>query len=208
MRYSDVIARLVSVDFSNLPGNLAHQQLAPAHRKPAADYLKETTDYKVAAVLAMIVPDQYEEACLVLIQRSGGQDVHAGQISFPGGKCEPGETLMETAVRETLEEVGISGDKIKIHGALTTLYIPPSRFLVHPYLASLEVMPDYLINTEEVARVLEIPLRYFLQNDSIQTSQFGSARGYQISAPYYEWESLKIWGATAMMISEITALLK
>lgn len=195
-------------DFSNLPGLTAHERLSPAHRKPTAEYLQETTDYKTAAVLALVVPDNDGDANLLLIQRSsGGGDVHAGQISFPGGKCEEGEKVLETALRETLEEIGVESQLIRVHGPLSALYIPPSRFLVYPFIASVISKPAYVLNTDEVNAVLEIPLHHFFQKETIQTGEFGSARGYQVKAPYYLWESTRIWGATAMMISEVVMVL-
>lgn len=207
MLYADVLLKLNWVDFSNLPGHTAHQRLAPDHRKPAMEYLRETNDYRTAAVLALVAPDDEGKACLVLIQRTGGSGVHADQVSFPGGKQEAGEELVDTAIREAMEEIGVNPKEIQIFGPLSPLYIPPSKFLVYPFLATVASKQDYLISEQEVVRVLEIPIAHFLMTDNLKEGVFSSARGYHVHAPYYHWEELKIWGATAMMISEIADLL-
>ncbi len=208
MLYAEVVTLLKSSDFSDLPGDAAHQLLSPAHRKPASAYLKESTDYRLAAVLALIVPAEDDTAQLVLMERTGGESVHASQVSFPGGKVEPGESLKDAALREAEEEIGIQRQQVDVITELSALFIPPSRFLVHPFLAAMHERPDYVISENEVRRVVEIPLAHFLRPDVLDSGLFGSARGYTVNAPFYKWEDLKIWGATAMMISEIIALIK
>ena len=121
---------------------------------------------------------------------------------------EEEETPEQTALRETEEEIGVDRSKIKLFGGLSPLFIPPSGFLVHPFVGTIEELPQYTTSPQEVKQVLQIPVQHFLDDDAVQHGVFGSARGYEVKAPFYQWGELKIWGATAMMISEISALLK
>lgn len=208
-RFSKLIKELSELNPVSLPGDAAHQLLAPQHRKPAGDYLKERSYYKVAAVMAAFVPmEEGNDAGIMLIERTGGADVHASQISFPGGKQEVGENLDFTAKREMEEEVGVSMDSINLLFPLTPLFIPPSNFLVHPFLGYLHAVPDLRLSEAEVKRVHLFSVNDFLNPENILEGTFGSARGYSVNAPYFKIGEVIIWGATAMMLSEIAELVR
>lgn len=208
-RFSKFVKELSELNPVLLPGDAAHQLLAPQHRKPAGDYLKELSNYKVAAVMAAFVPlDKGDDAGIMLIERTGGADVHASQISFPGGRQEIGEDLDFTAKREMEEEVGVSMDLINVLFPLTPLFIPPSNFLVHPFLGYLHAVPDLKLSEAEVKRVHLFSVNEFLNPENILEGTFGSARGYSVNAPYFKIGDVVIWGATAMMLSEIAELVK
>ena len=193
-----------------LPGEIAHSQLAPHHRKPASDYLAEITDYKIGCVVSLVVRNENDEWCFVLMERmSHDKDVHANQISFPGGKHEEGDaSFFETALRELYEEVGVNPELIELVSPLSELYIPPSNFLVKPFLCFTQHQLNYNLNESEVRSLMEIPLSFFLDESNINRGGFKSARGYDVNAPYFEYNNHKIWGATAMMIAEVIALIK
>ena len=140
---------------------------------------------------------------LVLTQRRDDLNSHAGQISFPGGRQEVGETAVQAALRETEEEIGVPTQEISILGKLTSIYIPPSDFAVHPFVgwvASGE-RPSFVPEPGEVAEILEVPLQHLLDPN---TRQVGSIpiRGATYTVPYYNFKDRKIWGATAIMLSE------
>ncbi|MFM7014966.1 MAG: NUDIX hydrolase [Bacteroidota bacterium] len=211
--FSDIEKLLAKVNASlqnGLPGEEAHAQLAPLHRKPASDYLKHINDYKIGCVISLLVQNKNGEWCLVLMERASHEkDVHANQISFPGGKHEKEDaSYYHTALRELNEELGVEALNIELISPLSELYIPPSNFLVKPFLCYSEYKINFEPNKEEVRSVLEIPLSYFLSPENISRGVFESARGYQVNAPFYEYQHHKIWGATAMMIAEIAHLLK
>lgn len=207
--FTAFVSKLSDLDTVSLPGDNAHQLLAPMHRKPAGDYLKERNDYKVAAVMAAFVPlKEGDDAGIMLIERTGGKDVHASQISFPGGKQENGEELSDTAKREMEEEVGVAKESINVLFPLTPLFIPPSNFLVHPYLGYLHSLPPLKLSEAEVKRVHLFSVYEFLNPENVFEGTFGSARGYEVKAPFYKIGDVVIWGATAMMLSEIAELIR
>lgn len=206
MLFDEFISRLGEVDFKALPGDVAQLKMAPRHRKSAVEYLRASREYRTAAVLALVVPGIGRAASLVLIERTGGSHVHAAQYSFPGGKQEAGESLADTALREAQEEIGVSPDQVEIVGALTELYIPPSNFLVYPFLAVCHDRPFYQLSEAEVQRVCEVPIGDLMSADAVQEGFFRSSAGQEVHAPFFSWEDVKIWGATAMMISEIIEL--
>ncbi|MBK9638807.1 MAG: CoA pyrophosphatase [Bacteroidetes bacterium] len=191
-----------------LPGYAAHEKMAPLHRKPMRDFNLVSTDYRTAAVLALIVPDSINSTPrIILIERSDGPVSHSGQISFPGGKREGDEDLLATALREANEELGIQAEQVLLLGKLTSLYIPPSNFLVHPFLGYMKEVPEFILNETEVKSVLLLPLSAFLDHGNISIEVFKSSNGTSVNAPAYRVDNVTVWGATAMMIAEITALI-
>jgi 8-oxo-dGTP pyrophosphatase MutT (NUDIX family) len=190
-----------------LPGESAHSLMMPANRKRIP--VPEGTDFRTAAVLALIVPDEENFAPrIILIERSEGPVSHSGQISFPGGKREGDEDLLATALREANEELGIPADQVVLLGNLTSLYIPPSNFMVHPFLGYMNKVPDFVLSESEVKRVLLPFVDDFLDENNISLEIFKSTSGVAVHAPSYKIENVSIWGATAMMIAEIGALIK
>ena len=207
--YNQFIEQFILKYSEGLPGINEQLKMAPQHRKPAADYLKEAKEYKVAAVLALLVPSTKDDyPGIVLIERASGQDVHASQISFPGGKQEEGEDVQQTALRETEEEIGVPSHAIKLVGPATSLFIPPSNFLVHPFIGYTDSLPEFTISESEVKRVIVPSLSVFLDERNTMNGKFSSARGYEVTSPYYKIDDVLIWGATAMMLSEIVSLLR
>ncbi len=191
-----------------LPGQGAHEKMAPMHRKSLSESELFNTGYRTAAVLALLVPDPINSIPrIVLIERSEGPVSHSGQISFPGGKREGDEDLLVTALREANEELGIQANQVSLLGGLTSLYIPPSNFLVHPFLAYMNEIPEFILSEAEVKRVLLLPLASFLDQGNISIEIFRNSNGTSVEAPTYRIDDVTIWGATAMMIAEISSLI-
>lgn len=144
---------------------------------------------------------------LVLTKRRDDLNSHAGQVSFPGGRREIGESLRATALREAQEEVGVDPGAVKILGELSSLYIPPTDYEVHPFVAWYDGgRPLFIPQVREVAEILEVPLDY-LQDPANQAWETWELRGYEVQVPFFVVQQHKVWGATAIMLSEYLARL-
>jgi 8-oxo-dGTP pyrophosphatase MutT (NUDIX family) len=188
-----------------LPGVKAHLSMAPAYRSDPAMFNVRDKPCREAAVLALLYPDD-AGTMLVLTQRPQHLASHAGQISFPGGRREDGETFIETALREAHEEVGLKPASVRVIGELTPLYIPPSNFCAHPIVGGCDHRPDLYPADGEVASIIHIPLRtLFDQRARIVTERH--VRDATIQAPCFFVHPHEIWGATAMMLAEFVAVL-
>jgi len=140
---------------------------------------------------------------LLLIRRNTYDGVHSGQIAFPGGKRDIEDPdLIATACREAYEELGICKERFTVIGELSKLYVPPSNFTIHPVFALSKVSIDYKPNPREVAEYLTIPLKEFdPANSQICRVQAGSYEW--VDAPGFVIGEHSVWGATAMIISEL-----
>lgn len=189
---------------SALPGPQAQIRMAPSRADGIARVNVDGRDCREAGVLALLYPRR-GEAHLLLTVRRAHLTQHAGQVSFPGGRRESDETLQQTALRETQEEVGLDPARIEVIGALTPLYIPPSNFCVYPFVGYTDEEPDLVPHDREVERIAHVPLTHVLAPDRVAEEEW-LIRGEQLRVRYFEVDGLKVWGATAMMISEIVAL--
>ena len=150
---------------------------------------------------------RHNEWHTAFMQRSQGQGVHSGQLSFPGGKLELGETHLEAALRETDEEVGIEAHQWSVLGELSALYIPPSHFVVQPFLALGPENPTFIINKEEAETIIECPVSYLLQPAIIgRKGIFVSKYNRTFDSGYFDIQGQTLWGATAIMVQEFRSL--
>ncbi len=189
-----------------LPGHEAQLKMAPVSRRR---YVTAPEHARHAGVLAALFPKN-EEWHIVLIERNpNDRDRHGGQISFPGGKVEQSDdTMLQTALRETEEEVGIPRNGVQILGKLSELYIPVSNFQVHPFVGVLDQQPTYTLQEEEVSRVIEVPISHFQNETSRRVIDIQVNRHLSMkNVPYFDVEGKILWGATAMMISELVEAL-
>ena len=195
----------------DLPGIHAHLDMAPASRVVPGALSIEGKPCRRAAVLAVLFP--LEEASgistgVLLTKRKQNLSKHAGQISFPGGKQEQDETLTQTALRETHEEIGLYSKDIELLGSLSPLYINVSNFCVHPFVGALQQPPESLTpQDDEVEKILKVPLKK-LADPSIEHREKWVINGAEISVPFYAYEGETIWGATAMMLAELLRLFR
>lgn len=197
-------------DFTNQPlGGLDSQlKLASLFRIKLEDYELANKNPRKAAVLGVFYPNEKNETYFLLTQRANYNGVHSSQISFPGGKYEEADNNLEqTALRETFEEVGINPKKIHIIRKLTSVYIPPSNFLATPFIGYLEKKPRFILNNEVVATI-EVKLSDLLKNANLDTVNLNTSYSNNVDVPCFKLNNYVVWGATAMMLSELKDLIK
>ena len=160
-------------------------------------------DVRKAGVLVLFYPIR-QDVHLALIKRAEYPGVHSGQISFPGGGWEAhDEDIIATALREAEEETGVRRHSVVTIGRLTDLFIPPSNFLVTPVVAYSLSRPDFIADPEEVDSILDISFEVLLKEETKQEKEISIFPAINIKVPSYYVDGHIIWGATAMIISEL-----
>jgi len=197
---------LAALHHSNpLPGADARDCMAPGYRLEP-DFFNASGMWREAAVLLLL----YEVDGLMrfpLMLRPSGGGVHSSQVSLPGGSREGGESLQECALRETAEELGVESGLVRVVRALTPLEVPPSRFTVHPFVGMVSARPVFRPAPEEVAALFEPSLDDVLAADSHE-EDLAEFCGSLWRVPYYRLAGQRVWGATAMILAELEALLR
>ena len=158
---------------------------------------------RVAAVMMLFFPEESGEFCFVLTRRPDTLKHHPGQISFPGGRVEDGETLQQAALREVDEEIGVRADKIEVLGSLEPFYVPPSDFTVTPFVGWCSDKPEFILQSEEVAELIVAPLEHFMDPATRRFSDVDSDPQDDRSVPWFAFEDLQIWGASAMFLDDL-----
>ena len=194
----------------SLPGKEAQFKMAPAGRRTDLQReMKLAADPTLSAVLILLYPkDNEPHICLIL--RNAYEGVHSQQVGFPGGKKEDlDESLEHTALREAGEEVGIDKDQVTLIGSLSQLFIPPSGFLVYPYVGYSMEHPDFKLDQREVAKLIEMPVKRLGEEDVIKEKYITPSSGPgKMLVPYFDIDGHTVWGATAMIMSEFREILK
>lgn len=189
-----------------LPGLAAQLNMVPDPRPGNKVYTEVQDSCKRAGVLVLLYLKE-SRVFVVLTRRTDLLEHHQAQISFPGGRQEEGESIEQTALRETKEELGIQPSVIQVLGHLTPLYIPPTNYCIYPVVARMKEQPQFKPSAYEVAEVLEIPLNY-LRDPLTVRREMWNLHGKDVDVPFYFFEDNKIWGATAMVLAEFVEILK
>lgn len=202
------VAKLREAFARPLPGLDAQLRMAPSPRLNW-DPLKFPEGAHDGAALLLVYPhDQTVHVALTV--RGSGLRNHTGQVSLPGGRVDAGETLEQAALREAQEEIGVDPAIVEILGRLTPLHIPVSGFLLHPIVGFTSVRPAFQRAEWEVARIVEAPLP-LLSDPSIVKREMRTrtvkGQTIDVAVPYYDIDGEKVWGATAMVLSEFCAIL-
>ncbi len=199
----DFIKKLEILLKNELPGNKARDKMAPSIRSLHHSGMVE----KKASVLILLLPGK-EEIMIVLIKRTFDNGPHSGQISLPGGMREEWELNdKDTAIRETTEELGIKAEDIRILGKLTRLLIPVSRIEVVPFVGYMDYFPEFTPDPTEVRYLIFISLKKLIDPQTIKHETV-IISNQDVIVPYFEVKSEKIWGATAMILSEFIDLVE
>ena len=208
MKFELFLKHIEAVKNIKLPGIEAQFKLAPKLRLNYNAKKFKANDPKIAAVLALFYPNQNNEVTLLLTKRANYNGTHSGQISFPGGKVEQSDlNLKQTALRETFEEVGIIDEDIEVIREFTEVYIPPSNFLVTPFIGIIYNKPIFKVNSE-VAKIIEVPFSKLIDETNIGSIKITNSYMKETSVPCFKIDDSIIWGATAMVLSEIREVIK
>ncbi len=184
--------------------------MAPLFRLQELEKMNQNAHQaKNAGVLSVFYPGKQDRVHFVLILRKTYKGVHSNQVGFPGGRVEESDRdLMHTALRETEEEVGISQADVTVLKQLTQIYIPPSNFWVYPFMGLMDKSPLLVPQEDEVEEVLEIDLDDFLSDSCLTSRKLSTSYAENVDVPAFMLNGHVVWGATAMMLSEMKELLK
>lgn len=190
----------------SLPGTDVQWQMASSDRMVKDFPRTPGSDAREAGVLILLYPHN-GSVFTVFIQRPDYIGVHGGQISFPGGKKELADlSIIETALRESKEEVGVDPSEIRVIGTLTPLFIPVSNTLVTPVAGWIDNRPDFNHQAEEVVFLIEGEIKRFLEPSIVKTKPF-EIKGEMIDIKYFDYNGHVIWGATAMILNELLMII-
>lgn len=191
-----------------LPAALAHEAMRATRTDMSPIQFNHSLPPRPGAVLLLIYPGLDGALNFPLIKRPDYMGTHSGQVSFPGGKAEPGETIVQTALREAQEEIGVNPSDVNVIGVLSEFFVMPSNFMVTPVVGYMTKRPDFVPDKIEVVRVLEGDIRRLMPDESITISEIVVAKTYKLRAPHFLIDNEIVWGATAMMLNEFRFVLK
>lgn len=163
---------------------------------------------RFAAVLLLVYSNSHGQPSLILTRRQLDMSKHPGQIALPGGRQDDGESLRQTALRETCEEIGVEQLRIQVLGELSPVYIPPSDYTVTPFVGWYDGSPDFIAAEYEVAEILEVQIdrlldpATFIHGEVLTWNKEDPSNPRKIIAPYYAIGLHQVWGATAVMLDE------
>ena len=208
MNFTNLQSYIPVIEKAILGGLPSQFRLAPKMRLNYSEDKIKANNPKHAAVLALFYPDSENDTRFLLTLRASYNGTHSAQISFPGGKAEKTDpNFNHTAKRETYEEVGIGMSDIQIIKELTDAYIPPSNFLVTPFIGVLDMIPSFIPN-DEVEEIIEVKLSDLLDDSNITVRNMNTSYMKSIDIPCFMLNDHIVWGATAMILSEIKDLFK
>ena len=190
-----------------LPGDNAHQQMMA---QPIGQRFKMQYDKppKKGAVMIALYPDE-GKIYFPLMQRPSYQGIHGGQVSLPGGKMEDSDdNLIETAIRETFEEIGVKISDNQVIGSLSDLNVTASNFIVKPVVSILDRKPKFIKDPREVEHIFKAEVQHLIHPKTLQEKELTVAQEIKLKAPFFDIEEKVVWGATAMILSEFVEILK
>ncbi|MDP6169218.1 MAG: CoA pyrophosphatase [Candidatus Marinimicrobia bacterium] len=187
-----------------LPGKNAQEKMMV---KPRRFRSKENREKGIPASVLLLLYPFNEDWFFFLTKRSKNVEHHKGQISLPGGMVEKNESLIDAAIRETHEEIGINKSKMNIIGRLTSFYVPVSNFEIFPYIGWTDTKPKTMIHDKEVERIFSVSINDLIleKNCKLKEDIFSNQ---PVTVPYFELGGEMVWGATSMILSEFKHIIK
>ncbi|MCF1192053.1 CoA pyrophosphatase [Mangrovimonas sp. AS39] len=206
-RFINIVPKLKNIP---LPAESSQFKMSPPFRQELIKREQKKMKFaRKAGVMALFYPDVTNTTKLILILRKTYRGVHSAQVAFPGGKEEEhDDSLMATALRETAEEVGVPEHQIEVLREMTQVYIPPSNYYVYPFIGISKETPRFIKQETEVEELLEITFQDMISDSNVVTEIVNTSYQKAISVPAFKLNGKIVWGATAMMLSEIKDLLK
>lgn len=202
MTFERLIQKLEVRLGQDLPAALAHEAMRALDNNGRPPQFNHSQPPRPASTLLLLYPGVDGAINFPLIKRPEYLGTHSGQVSFPGGKGEPGETKIQTALREAEEEVGVHPSDVKVLGVLSDFFVVPSNIMVTPVVGWMPKRPDFVPDKIEVVRILEGDVRSLLPSEAVHVSEIVVAKVYKLRAPHFIVDSEMVWGATAMMLNE------
>jgi 8-oxo-dGTP pyrophosphatase MutT (NUDIX family) len=210
MNFESFLQSVSKIEQIPLPGQDSQLKMSPPFRLELIEQQREAMKTsKKAAVTALFYPDEKQVTKLILILRKTYKGVHSAQVGFPGGRREDSdESLKHAALRETWEEVGVPIADIEVLKVMTELYIPPSNFTVYPFFGVTHKTPMFVKQDDEVEDLIEVLLTDFLDELAVTSVKVMTSLEKELEVPAFLLNGHIVWGATAMMLSELKDLLK
>jgi 8-oxo-dGTP pyrophosphatase MutT (NUDIX family) len=207
MTFERLIQKLEVRLGQQLPAALAHEVMRAVDATGRPPQFKHSVPPKPSSVLVLIYPGIDGSIHFPLVKRAEYPGTHSGQISFPGGRAEAGETTIQTALREAEEEVGVHPSEVTVLGVLSNFFVVPSNFMVTPVVGYASRRPQFVADEVEVVRILEGDIRSLLPAEAIHVSEVVVAKTYKLQAPHFIVDNEMVWGATAMMLNEFRMII-
>ena len=205
MDFQRFITQLKITINKDLPGEESHQKMRVIYDQSIELPFSKINSTQAAVLILLYLADN--EIYFFLTKRTDELKHHKGQISFPGGTQEGNEKLIDTALRETQEEIGINKTSISIIGTITPLFVPVTGFMIYPFIGyslnKLNPKPD----PAEVATIFSVNISDLLNKEN-RTTEKRNIRGYDVQVPYFKLNDYQVWGATSMILSEFRDLIK
>lgn len=202
MTFERLIQKLEVRLAQQLPAALAHEAMRALDASGRPPQFKHSVPPKPGSVLLLLYPGVDGAIHFPLIKRPDYTGTHSGQVSFPGGKAEAGETKIQTALREAEEEVGVHPSEVTVLGVMSDFFVIPSNFMVTPVVGYAKKRPQFVPDKIEVVRILEGDVRSLLPAEAVHVSEIVVAKTYKLNAPHFIVDNEMVWGATAMMLNE------
>jgi 8-oxo-dGTP pyrophosphatase MutT (NUDIX family) len=204
MTYEDLISKFEK----ELPGESSHLAFMPV-RGSSSEQIRQGITFRDSAVAVILFHNEAGKLCTILTRRQVYDGSHSGQISFPGGKKELNDNnLLDTAIRECYEEIGVYASNFELLKELTPLFVPVSKFLITPYVFYSENKSfDYMRSEREVAAIHEVDILELFQSEVVQIDIPISTDFIMKNVPHFKQGDILIWGATALILNELKDIL-
>lgn len=208
MNFDELIDFLEKRLQKEMPGDVAHDLMKPTMANGAPLRLSHPVPPKEGGVLILLYEEEGRTR-FPLIQRPSYEGIHSGQMALPGGKKEiQDKDLIMTARRETREEIGISENHVEVVGTLSKFYVAASNYNVLPVIGKMAHIPSFDPDPREVDDIITPEISQLINPELLKSKDMEVRNGYKLHCPYFELEGRTVWGATAMMLSELMVILR